>query len=168
MYLYKEVDNMGFIGNIGRAIGGGTIGGGVRRAAVGGAVGAGLAWANDSSMLGGAVGGLASPIARRMLANRFGSISGLAGRGAGALGRGSNWLYRRGFGMMGGGKLASNVGVGMSMAGSLGARGAGALGGAIGRNSVAINKYGGRALMGLGVASGAYIGSSILGSNRGY
>jgi hypothetical protein len=158
---------MGFIGNIGRAFGGGA-----RRAAVGGAIGAGLAWTNDSSMLGGAVGGaafgLASPIARRMLANRFGSISGLAGRGAGALGRGSDWLYRRGFGMMGGGKLASNVGIGMSMAGSLGARGAGALGGAIGRNSVAINKYGGRALMGLGVASGAYIGSSILGSNRGY
>jgi hypothetical protein len=167
MYLYKEVDNMGFIGNIGRAISGG-----VRRTAAGGAIGAGLAWANDGDVLGGAAGGaafgLASPIARRMLANRFGSISGLAGRGAGALGRGSNWLYRRGLGMMGGGKLASNIGIGMSRVGGLGTRGAGALGGAIGRNSIAINKYGGRALMGLGVASGAYIGSSILGSNRGY
>lgn len=38
----------------------------------------------------------------------------------------------------------------------------------LGQNQVSVNKWGGRALMGAGVASGAYIGSSILGSNRGY
>jgi hypothetical protein len=53
----------------------------------------------------------------------------------------------------------------------LGQRMSGVAGGAsnlIGRNMVRVNKWGSRALMGLGVGSGAMIGSSIIGSNQGY
>lgn len=38
----------------------------------------------------------------------------------------------------------------------------------MGRNQIAINRYGKQALLGMATASSAYIGSSLLSSNRGY
>jgi hypothetical protein len=65
-------------------------------------------------------------------------------------------------GKLGGLGSAAIVGGGHLQAG---ARGANAL---IGRNFMSINKWGAGSFAALGMGSGAYIGNSILGSNRSY
>lgn len=145
------------------------------RAGKGAAVGgvAGLMGSNDAGgffggAIAGAAAGMAMPMASRALSNRFGSISGLARRGSATLGGLSTRMMNKGYGMMGGGAVASNMGAGMAYAGGLGQRGMAGLGRTIGANSVSINKWGGRALAGMGVGSAGMIGGSVIGSNRGY
>ena len=144
------------------------------RTLYGGLAGAGLGFINEGD-LGGIAGGAAMGAlaggagiwgARRLMGNR--TLAGLAQTGFGAVGRGAGRMYRRGFGMMEGGAFAGNIGAGMSMVGQLGMRGAATGAGFIGQNATLVNKWGGKALAGLGVGSSAYIGSTVMASNRGY
>ena len=138
-------------GLAGGVLGGMSEGGSFTGGAIGGAaVGFGGGWA-ASRMSGG-----------RSLAQLAQSGLGYGASGAGALrGVAPKLLSNSGYG---------NAAVRYGMAG-LGAASRGMARGAsglIGNTATQINKWGGRALMGAGVASGAHIGSSIIGSNRGY
>jgi len=160
---------MSMLGKAGRMLG--STGG---RAVAGGAAGGAMGLANTGDMggfLGGAAAGAGIGAFGGGLANRFAggrTVAGMAQRGLGAGRRG----VQRGRSAMSG--LLSNSGMGNAAVG-FGQAGMGGIGrgmnrlrGLVSRNSVAVNKWGGRALMGAGVASGAYIGSSMLGSNRGF
>lgn len=141
-------------------------------AGVGGAYGA---MSDNGSALGGAIGGAAAGGlgiwgAKKGL-GRLGlnSVSSGLRSGLGKLGGLSTRMQNTGYGMLGSASaIKSNAGVGMAWLGQRGAGGASALSSMIGRYSVRVNKWGGIALMGLGIGSGAMIGSSIIGSNQGY
>ena len=140
-------------------------------AAIGGAAGYGSTGDYRGAMggaVGGAAFGAAMPFAGRALSNRFGSISGNLQRGLGAGMRGSRSLANYGAGMARGAGISSNAGFGMLRAGNLGQRGMGAASSFIGKNSVSVNKYGGMGLAALGLGASAHIGSSVIGSNRGF
>jgi len=135
----------------------------------GAGVGGAMGYMNDGSMSG-VMGGMAG--------------GALAGMGSGALG---GYLGGKGYsiagglrkGIMAGSNQLKKIGANSPrpltpfmdnvVGGARGIRGAGAnLGRSIGRNAVDVNKYGGRALMGMGMAAGGMIGASMIGSNRGY
>jgi hypothetical protein len=156
------------------------------KALLGATVGAGYkAWnsnGNVDSMIGGAVAGGLVGAGGAMLANK-------AMRGLGNIGNrlGIARMARSGLGM--GVKAARSARIGMTgiaanqvargsvgrlgVAAGYGADAMRAFGGAaaasrryIGQNASTINKYGGYAVAGIGAASAAYIGSSVLNSNR--
>jgi hypothetical protein len=116
---------------------------------------------NMGGAIGGAAGGFAFPAM-----SKFGGglgFAGGAGKGLGMLSRGIG----RGRGYMEGrigGPLATYGARGLGFA----QRGIGTARGFLGGNALAVNKWAGRGMATLGAASGAYIGSSVIGSNRGY
>jgi len=157
----------------------GHVGRFAKRAGIGAAAGGALGLMNTGDLggmaggaaMGAAAAGIGIPAVSRMASNRGLSFAGAAGSGLGFLGRGAAKMRGAGIGMMGrGGRIGSNVGLGMSAAGRLGVSGATAGISALGRPgvSIAVNKWGGRGLAAMGVGSAAYIGSSVIGSNRGY
>jgi hypothetical protein len=113
---------------------------------------------------GGAAGGFAFPTMAKFAGglNAGGILSGAANRLGSLAGRAAVGIGRRGWDS----KLsyAAYGRQGLSMAAS----GLWRAGGFMGRNAVAANKYAGYAVAGLGAASGAYIGNSVISSNRGY
>ena len=144
----------------GRMLAGGAAGG------IMGGMDGGWGGALGGAAGGAAVGGFGNWAARRLAGGR--TISGMARGGLGKIGGLGQRMTNTGFGMLGSGGIRSNIGAGMAFAGQRlpgFAKGASSL---IGQNSISVNKWGGRALMGAGVASAASIGSSIMSSNRGY
>lgn len=137
------------------------------------------------ALAGGAAGG--------MMTGSWGGVAGgaaVAGLGGGMMSR-----YGRGLNFAGGvekglgaGILGASIGAGsrglgrwsnklsgVGLAANMGSRGLTGIGrgliGArnfIGRKSVATNKIGGYAMASMGAGAGAYIGSTVLSSNRGY
>ena len=142
---------------------GSFFGGAIGRAAkgaVGGAVYGGITSGGDfGNMAGGAIGGalmggIGGHYAKRMMANKSGAgmlAAGMERVGWGIPAAAAKTGSRRVF------NAAMRAKTGMTTAA-----------GYIGRNAVSINKWGGRGAMAAGVASGAYIGSSMVNSNRGY
>lgn len=139
-----------------------------RRSMIGAGVGAGLGFANTGDLggvMGGAIGGAAaggfgggymSSLAKR------GTFSNLAGRGMQGI---SGLATKARPFVRSNGNIFGSAGV-RAVAGinRLGTSGAGF----IGNNAVAVNKWGGRAASAAGIGAAAYIGSSVIGSNRGY
>jgi hypothetical protein len=149
-----------------------AIGGFGRRSLIGAGVGAGLGFMNTGDM-GGVLGGAAAGAA-------FGGIGTNMLRNAnyaGMIGKGSNAIVR------GGAMAAGKLGMGVSRFSNpmvkkgfaTASRGARAFTGAamqarsfMGRRAIATNEWGGRAAVAAGMGSAAYIGSSVMSSNRGY
>jgi hypothetical protein len=138
---------MGFFGRTLAGAAGGAIIGGTTTQSWGGA-GYGAAFGAGTAGMGPMVG-------RRIMAGRTGPV-GIAASGLGMLGdaalRGTSRL---------GNRTLFNAARGMD-------RGLTQAAAFLGKNQVFINKYGGAALLGLGTAASAHIGSSVLASNRGY
>jgi len=142
------------------------------RTIAGGLAGGALGFANTGDLNGvaaGAAAGAGAGAFGGMLARGLSGGATVAGFGQRALGfgmRGANRVRQAAKARMGnlsaGGAAASYINDAMRSTGKglFGARQW------IGNNAVAVNKWGGRALMGLGVGSAAYIGSSVLSSNR--
>ena len=153
----------------------GTAGMGMlRKAGLGAAAGGIMGGMSDNgSALGGAIGGAAAGLA--MTKGNMSRLGGLGG-GASSIAQKGLGYGATGAGMLRGGlpKLLSNSGygnaaVGFGMAGAGAAsRGMSRAASYIGNKSININRYGARALAGLGAGSAAMIGSSIMSSNRGY
>jgi len=158
---------------------GSALGGGTRRALIGAGVGGGLGWLGadrnpGSAFLAGAAGGAAAgglgvPAVRALAGNR--SIAGAAGwalgsaqmRGAGrGIIGGLGWATRQA------GAWGGPLGAGALRYGGAAMRGLETGAKWIGNNATLVNKWGGRALTGLGMAAGAHIGSSMVSSNRGF
>jgi len=126
----------------------------------------------------GGIAGAAMPSARRALGNRYGSLSGLASKGFGAIGAAGPRMTAIGSGLLankalGGAGTMMGRAYGFASAGAVGAgrmmrSSAGAAQNYIGKNAIGINKWGGRALAGAGIASAGMIGGSLLSSNRGF
>lgn len=140
-----------------------------KRMLLGGAIGGAYGGMSDNgSALGGAIGGAAAfgpgVWAAGALSRRYapGGIAGGIRSGMGRAMSGSFWAANRADQWTGG--IGARLATGLY-------RGAGLFGRGsewIGRNAVRVNEWGGRALMGAGLASGAMIGSSIISSNNGY
>jgi hypothetical protein len=136
------------------------------RALLGGAAGGML-----TGTLGGVAGGAAAGTLGWGTMNKFGAGLGASKymrRGLGAASRGMAWGSRKL------GNKAWDLTVGGAAAGygrnALNSMRGGLVGARrfMGANAVATNRYAGMAMGALGTAAGAYIGSSVLRSNRGY
>lgn len=139
---------------------------------LGAGVGAGLGYMNTGDMegaLGGTVaGGLFGGIGGGTLANR--ASRGVLAR-VGSFGKTGSGINRAGYlegignGMMG---FAAKNGLGprsyMARAGAA----MGTAGNWIGKNRVAVNKWGSRIATAAGLGAASYIGSSLISSNNGY
>jgi len=148
-----------------------ALGARTRGALIGAGAGAGVGWLSGDglfpggSMLGGAVGGafaggVGLPLARGLLRGRTLAGTGQAGLGLGIGygGRAAALAADRGGRA---GFVASNL-MGRGISGMFTARAW------LRRNAAVTNKYGGKALAGLGMASAGYLGASAMSSNRGY
>jgi hypothetical protein len=157
---------MGMFSTIGASMAG--------RAGVGAIAGGGLGYLNTGD-IGGVIGGAAAGAGMgaglpwmRGQAGRLGTISGRIGQGLGGMNRGARAMSNYGAGLARGTGITSNLGFGMLRGGITAQRGLSAASGFIGNNAVAVNKWGGRGLAAAGFGSAAYMGSSMIGSNRGY
>lgn len=136
------------MGWIGRAVAGGIAGGVI------GGMNGGWAGAGVGAAAGVGIGSFGGAVTKRLAGGRT-----ITGGMTSALGMAGD-LGLRGTSRMGN-RSIFNAAMGMD-------RGLTRAASFLGTNQVAVNKWGGRALMGAGIASSAYIGSSIVNSNRGY
>lgn len=145
---------MGGVGAAGRRAG---IGAGIGAAAgfMGAPEGRGLAGAFTGAAMG-AVGGVGAGAGVRAM-GRFGGVAGIAQRGIGLATRPGVRRMTRAVG--------NRFGRGATAVRAID-QAAWRSSAFIGRNAVQTNKWGGRALMGVGAASAGYIGASMLSSNR--
>lgn len=137
----------------------------------GGAMIGGLAGGLMTGDTGGIIGGAAMGVGAGRV-NKLGAglgLGGLAARGMRSASRGLRAGRNRlisGAVSSAGGKMGVAFGYGADVAqlGMMGARGASRF---IGRNAITANKYAGYGMAAMGVGAGAYIGSTVLNSNRG-
>jgi hypothetical protein len=142
---------MGFGSMFGRAAVGAMAGYGLTGDWGGAAAGAGMA---------GVGWGMMSKFGNGLGASKY------AQRGVGLLGRGASLMQKGGMQMFG--TRLGRMGMPTISAGMAAERGLGKLGGFLGKHALATNRYAGYAMAGMGVGASAYIGSSIINSNRGY
>jgi hypothetical protein len=150
-----------------------------KRGALGAGVGAAMGYYNTgdlSGVAGGAgagaiMGSIGLPMAKSFLRDKVGlrGVGHLGTKGVGlgsrGLNRSSNFLANR-LNAKGGFRNKA-----LAYGSTYAARGAGGLGAAsryLGKKETWVNKYGGKALSGLGIASAASIGSSLISSNNGF
>ena len=133
------------------------------------ALAGGLAGGIMSGDWGGAAGGAAVGAVGWGALNKLGGGLNVArdmGNQLGALGRGvrkgQSFLNKGAFDMTVGGAARGYAGMGLGAA----SRGLKSAQSFIGRNALATNRYAGYAMGAAGVGAGAYIGSSVLRSNR--
>jgi hypothetical protein len=140
---------------------------------LGRAIAGGLAGGIMTGSLGGAAGGAAMGGLGWGTLNKFGGGLGAAGymrkglnMGVRGMKSARNWAIGGAL-RNAGGRAGVAFGFGADAA-QLGMRGLGTASSFIGRNALRTNRVAGYAAGALGVGSAAYIGSSVLSSNRGY
>ena len=151
--------------------------------ALGGAAAGGLIGGMNTGDLGGFVGGAAAGAAfgagAPFLGGQLGRLGTVAGAGWGGASLAANamrsgslglrrGLYKLGKGGTGFDRFTSKLGDKAAIYGLRGSAQASRAAGYIGDKAIAVNKYGGQGLAALGLGASAYIGSSMIGSNRGY